>query len=190
MIKIKICGLRRKEDILIVNKYKPDYIGFVFAEKSKRKINIDEALYLKSLLDKDIKAVGVFLNNDLSFIKEIVNKNIIDVIQLHGNEENNYLKKIKEFTSLPIIKAYNDDPLCDFILIDNIIPGSGIEADYKLPNVNKPCFIAGGINKDNVLKALKQNPYCIDVSSGVEINGFKDEEKIKEIIKVVRDYEG
>lgn len=189
MIKIKICGLRRKEDILIVNKYKPDYIGFVFAQNSKRKVTIDEALYLKSLLDKNIKAVGVFLNNDIFFLQEIIKKGIIDLIQLHGNEDNSYLKKIREFSDLPIIKAYNDDPLCDFVLVDNIIPGSGIEGNFVLPDVNKPCFLAGGINKDNILKALKEKPYCIDVSSGVEVNGFKDEEKIKEIIRVVRDYE-
>ena len=158
MIKIKICGLRRKEDILIVNKYKPDYIGFVFADKSKRKVTIDEALYLKSLLDKDIKAVGVFLNNDIFFLNEIIKKGIIDVIQLHGNEDHAYLKKIRNITNLPIIKAYNDDPLCDFVLVDNIVPGSGIEGNFELPNINKPCFIAGGININNIQKALKNNP--------------------------------
>ena len=85
-MKIKICGLSRPEDIEAVNLYKPDFIGFVFAE-SKRKVEIPKAEMLKRLLSKDIKTVGVFVNSSVSEIKNICERNIIDLIQLHGDEE-------------------------------------------------------------------------------------------------------
>lgn len=185
---IKICGLRRIEDIEYVNILKPDFIGFVFAN-SKRKLEIEEASILKANLDKDIKAVGVFRNNDIELIKDVVNNNIIDIIQLHGDEDDSYILKIKEFTDLPIIKAYRDSKYSNYSLFDNDDPGKGIVFDWNKINTNKPFFLAGGINIDNIDDALKINPYCIDVSSGVETNGFKDFEKMKELIKRCRDYE-
>ena len=185
---IKICGLRRAIDIEYVNKLKPDYIGFVFAD-SKRKVNINEATLLKANLDKNIKAVGVFRNNDIELIRKAVENNIIDLIQLHGDEDDSYILKIKEFTNLPIIKAYRDSKYSDYSLFDNDDPGKGIVFDWNSINTKKPFFLAGGININNIDDALKINPYCIDVSSGVEENGFKDFDKMKEIIKRCRDYE-
>ena len=81
-MKIKICGLFREEDITYVNKYKPDYIGFVFA-KSTRQVTKEKAKKLKQLLDPDIEAVGVFVNAPITFISEVVQDHIIDFIQLH-----------------------------------------------------------------------------------------------------------
>jgi len=188
MTKIKICGLRRKEDILIVNKYKPDYIGFIFAEGRKRTIDIHSAKMLYNILDHSILAVGVFLDQDINFIKEALP--YIDLIQLHGNEDTNYIKELKKITNKPIIKAYRNDSYADYYLLDNINPGSGVKMDFNGINKNDlRLFLAGGINISNIDEALKLNPYCIDVSSGVEVLGYKDDKKIEEITRRVKEYE-
>ena len=94
-VKIKFCGLFREKDIEYVNELNPDYIGFVFA-KSKRQVSIKQAIKLKSKLNTNIKAVGVFVNEDIEKVLEIIDKNIIDIVQLHGNESEEYIKTIKE----------------------------------------------------------------------------------------------
>ena len=104
MTKIKICGLTREQDIGFVNEALPDYIGFVFAE-SKRRIDFDTAKKLKNMLRQNIKAVGVFVNEDINFIKKLCDENIIDVIQLHGDENEMYIKQLRGFSDKPIIKA-------------------------------------------------------------------------------------
>ena len=185
---VKTCGLKRIIDIEYANELKPDFVGFVFA-KSKRQLTIDEAVILKNKLDKNIKAVGVFRNDSLDLIKNVVKLNIIDMIQLHGDEDDSYIKKIKEFTNLPIIKAYRDSDLCEYSLFDNVNPGLGIRFDWNDIKSNKPYFLAGGINLDNLGEALNHRAYCIDVSSGIETDGFKDYAKMKEFIKRCRDYE-
>ncbi len=182
---IKICGLRRAIDIEYVNKLKPDYIGFVFAD-SKRKVNINEATLLKANLDKNIKAVGVFRNNDIELIRKAVENNIIDLIQLHGDEDDDYLLEVRRLTNLPIIKAYRDSKYADYLLFDNPDPGKGITFDWNSINTNKPYFLAGGLNINNLDDALKLNPYCIDVSTGVETDGYKDFNKMKEFIRRCR----
>ena len=185
---IKICGIKRLEDIEYVNELKPDYIGFVFA-KSKRQVDIYQAIKLKEKLNHKIKAVGVFRNDNIELIKEVLSYNIIDLIQLHGDESDDYIKEIKKFTNKPIIKAYRDSEYAKYSLYDSIDPGKGIEFDYKSVKSNKPYFLAGGINISNIDEALKQNPYCIDVSSGVETDGVKDYLKMKEIIMRCKNYE-
>lgn len=190
MVRIKICGIRNKEDIQIMNKYKPDYIGFVFVNTSKRYVDIDTAYNCKMALNKEIKAVGVFLDADISSIINIVKRGIIDIIQLHGNEDSGYIKNLRDMVDIPIIKAYREDANADYLLLDNVNPGSGKVFDWNKIKTTKKYFLAGGININNVLDALKLNPYAIDVSSGVEVNGFKDEKKVEEIIRMVREYEG
>lgn len=187
MIKIKICGLKREEDIAIANKYKPDYIGFILALNKKRTVDINTVKKFYGLLDRSILAVGVFLDQDIEYIKEALP--YIDIIQLHGNESEDYVKKLKNITSKPIIKAYNDYELADYILVDNALPGTGIKASWEgIDRYNNPVFLAGGVNISNIDEALKLNPYCIDVSTGVETDGFKDEAKVKELIEKVRLY--
>ena len=108
MTKVKICGLSRMEDIQCANRIQPDYIGMVFYEKSKRAVTMEQAASLKAELDKSIKAVGVFVNNDIDFIARLAQADIIDVIQLHGDEDGAYIKKLREALikpALPIIKA-------------------------------------------------------------------------------------
>ena len=207
MVKIKICGLRRLEDIEIVNKYKPDFIGFVFA-KSKRQISLEEAKLLKEKLDKEIKVVGVFVNESATNIKRYIDAKVIDYVQLHGNEGRELISELKTY-NIPIIKAISvreksqlieelsslEDLHIDYYLFDtynsNAYGGSGLRFDWKLlegivSNLKVPYFLAGGIGVDNIMEALEQAPFAIDLSSKLETNGFKDQSKIREVIKIVK----
>lgn len=201
MTKIKICGLTRLVDIGFVNKYRPDYIGFVFA-KSKRHITDEKAFELKQNLNKEILAVGVFVNDSIAHIADLVNKNVIDVIQLHGDENKEYIDELKNKVSVPIIKAVRVQTKeqimkanklgADNLLLDTYVKGSyggsGKEFNLNLlPKESNNFFLAGGVTCENVENMIKTvSPYCIDVSSGVETDGVKDEEKIKKIIDIVR----
>lgn len=198
MVKIKICGIRRLEDIAIVNKYKPDYIGFVFAD-SKRQVSCELAAELKNNLDSDIISVGVFVNASHGKIVELFDRGIIEIAQLHGDESEEYINILKEKTDgeLKIIKAVemseNKDLLefdnlnVDYLLLDSG-KGSGKTFDWRLirNDLKKEFFLAGGINSDNIKQVIEQfNPYAVDLSSGLETDGFKDENKIKEIMEVI-----
>lgn len=194
MKKIKICGLKRREDIEYVNKYQPDYIGFVFAGK-KRKLTYDQVVDLKKYLTSSIQVVGVFVNKDISFVEKLVKEHVIDLVQLHGQEDQKYIQALKEKVDVSIIKAiqiknedsFNEHYDVDYYLYDHGTGGTGESFDWSmLKEVDKPVFLAGGINLLNIDDALKKNVYALDVSSGVETDGFKDEKKIKKIVRRVR----
>ena len=186
------------EDIEVVNKYVPDYIGFVFAD-SKRKISHDLAKKLKDKLNPNITSVGVFVNASQDEILDLFNKGIIEIAQLHGNESEEYIIDLKEKTNheLKIINAIEmsqdtdllryDKSLADYLLLDSG-KGSGKTFDWQWirSDLKKDFFLAGGLNSQNIQKAIKEfNPYAIDLSSSLETNGLKDEIKIKEIMEVV-----
>lgn len=196
MVKIKICGLKRLEDIELANRYKIDYAGFVFAE-SKRKVNYDLAKQMKEKLCEDIQSVGVFVDAGTDEILKLYNDGIIDVAQLHGMESEDYIKTLKEKTDykLKIIKAIEvsentdlskyDDSLADYLLLDSG-KGSGKTFDWHLirKDLKKEFFLAGGLNSKNITQAIGEfKPYAIDLSSGVESDGFKDENKIKKVME-------
>lgn len=187
--KVKICGITRLEDIEYVNEYKPDYVGFVFAE-SRRKVVPEQALRMRQKLSPDISAVGVFVNGELSDIANIVNCGAIEVIQLHGTESDSYIAELKTNLNrtVPIITAYKKSVLADYLIFDGSIPGSGNMFDWEtVPQTDKPFFLAGGLNPDNVAAAVaKLNPFAVDVSSGVETDGVKDKDKIRDFIKNAR----
>ena len=204
MVKVKICGLKRVEDIEIVNNFRPDYIGFVFAP-SKRQISLDEAKHLKSLLHPSISAVGVFVNEPIENILKYEEGKVMDIIQLHGDEDIVYLKKLKKASHLPIIKAFRikDERSLeeqyellksedfDFALLDTYHPsnygGSGESFNWQLlKKMHRPYFLAGGIGIENIEEALRNLPYAIDVSSKVETNGVKDGDKIKQLMEKLR----
>lgn len=194
MKKIKICGLKRREDIEYVNKYQPDYIGFVFAGK-KRKLTYDQVVDLKKYLTSSIQVVCVFVNEDISFVEKLVKEHVIDLVQLHGQEDQKYIQALKEKVDVSIIKAiqiknedsFNEHYDVDYYLYDHGTGGTGESFDWSmLKEVDKPVFLAGGINLLNIDDALKKNVYALDVSSGVETDGFKDEKKIKKIVRRVR----
>lgn len=199
MHKIKICGIRRLEDIEIINKYLPDYVGFVFAD-SKRKVTHELAQKLKDNLNSDIISVGVFVDANPDEILALFNDNIIEIAQLHGSENENYILNLKEKTNdkLKIIKAIEmsnkcdlsdyDNSKADYLLLDSG-KGSGKTFDWNLiqKNFKKDYFLAGGLNISNIYDAINQfKPYAIDLSSGVEVDGFKDEDKIRQIMEVIR----
>ena len=201
MTKIKICGMMCSEDIDAVNGVKPDYIGFVFAKGRKRTVTHETAALLKSKLDLDIKAVGVFLNNEIEEVLQLVESGTIDIIQLHGDEDEQYIKMVRQHTDKTIIKAVSvrtsEDILLaekldvDFLLLDTykkgLIGGTGEVFDWNtIPEIQKPYFIAGGLNEGNIKAALKYGAYGLDVSSGAETDGRKDRQKIINIVKTVR----
>jgi phosphoribosylanthranilate isomerase len=186
MSKIKICGLSRIEDITAVNQSLPDYIGFVFAP-SRRRIDRETAAMLKERLDPRVKAVGVFVDENPDEIMAF--KNIIDIIQLHGSEDERYIKKLKSMTDMSIIKAGGEiSSAADYLLFDNATPGSGKTFDWSaLGGVGRPYFLAGGLNGENIPEAIRLlSPYCIDVSSGAETDGRKDALKIEQIVRMVK----
>lgn len=194
---IKICGLRRMEDIEAVNIYKPDMIGFVFAENRTRQISVEDASRFRKALSKDIKAVGVFVNQDTEYIAKLLNTGIIDMAQLHGQESEADVRKIKELTGKTVIKAVSvaskedvalwQESEADYLLFDNGAGGTGKTFDWSLIEDNrKPFFLAGGINESNVREALLCGADVIDISGGVETDGFKDAAKIHDIIEIIR----
>ncbi|BBF42641.1 phosphoribosylanthranilate isomerase [Lachnospiraceae bacterium KM106-2] len=203
MTRIKICGITTKEDVSLLNRYHPDYAGFVFAP-SRRQITSIEAMQFRELLDHKIKTVGVFVRNPIEEIKKLCEEGIIDLIQLHGGEDENYIRNLKDCVGdkIPIIYAVKveaesvmtkqESHMADFILYDTYSKrqegGSGITFNWKaIQMVKEPYFLAGGLNNHNVLEAIHQlHPYAIDVSSGVETNGRKDPYKIEQIIRQVR----
>lgn len=192
MVKIKICGLRQEKDIDIVNQFEPDYIGFILTPGFKRSIDESTAQKLKTKLKSSIKTVGVFVNDDIDKINNLVKKSIIDIVQLHGDESTEYCRKI----NAPVIKMLKPDTFCkaddyknyvDFLLFDSG-SGTGKPFDWNtLPKTDKTFFLAGGLNADNIKQAIKEiKPYAVDMSSSVEINSIKDYNKIKQIMEIVR----
>ncbi|MCR5800603.1 MAG: phosphoribosylanthranilate isomerase [Lachnospiraceae bacterium] len=189
---IKICGLRREKDVEYVNELRPDYVGFVFAKGRKRTVTDDEAAGLKAMLADDIKAVGVFVDDDVERVSSLLENGIIDVAQLHGDEDETYIRELRKMTNKPIIKAFQigentdmneiKDSSADIVLLDSG-QGSGRELNLKhIAGIDRSYILAGGLSPDNVAEVISRAPdgiIGVDVSSGVETDGFKDHEKIR-----------
>ena len=212
MVKLKICGMRRSEDIEMANRYKPDYIGFVFAE-SPRKVSYEQAKELSELLSDAIVPVGVFVNEHMKLIVDLFKDGIIEMAQLHGDEDEKYIRNLKDKSieetgkQIPVINAieikegadYNDellkwrDSASDYFILDSG-KGSGKTFDWSLIDkesefFKNSIFLAGGLNSENLALAMEEfNPFAVDLSSSVETDGFKDEEKIEEIIEIMENY--
>ncbi len=208
-MKTKICGLKSLREIAIVNKYSPDYVGFVFAGE-KRKIDGEVALSLRRELSKEIQAVGVFVNEPIEKVVKMCEKNIIQLVQLHGDEDRDYINNLKLEVGAPIIKAIRVQSIeqivealslpCDYFLYDaysrHSFGGEGKRFDETIltevykenisfvsEGLQKPYFIAGGLTARNISRLDNRlKPYGVDVSSGVESMGQKDEEKVREFI--------
>ncbi|MDD5021858.1 MAG: phosphoribosylanthranilate isomerase [Endomicrobiaceae bacterium] len=197
MAKIKICGLFRDCDIDFVNEAMPDYIGFVFA-KSHRQISVKQADLLRKKLNKNIISVGVFVNNSIEEIQKIYNDGIISIAQLHGSEDNNYIAELRKNCKIEVVKSVNASTgidiqkikniNADFLLFDGGTGGEGKTFDWKiLSEIEKPFFLAGGLNIDNIDEAIKKvKPYAVDLSSGVETDRVKDKQKILNIVRRVK----
>ena len=200
-MKIKLCGMFRDCDIDYANEAKPDYVGFILGfTKSHRNIDAETARRLRSRLDTGIKAVGVFVNSPETTCAEYANCGIIDVIQLHGDEDADFIRRLRELTGAPIIKAAKirtpEDigrvqALCaDYVLLDNGT-GTGEMFDHSLldgAEIRQPFFLAGGLTPENLRQAAESvRPYCVDLSSGVETDRLKDREKMLEAVRVIRE---
>lgn len=197
MTKIKLCGLTREADIEAVNILQPEYIGFVFAKKSKRYIDPHQAAILKSRLSENIHIVGVFVNEPVENVAQLLKSGIIDMAQLHGREDGVYMEKLKELADRPVIKAFridwgsriSDIESCpaDFVLLDSGA-GSGETFEWNLiKTIKRPFFLAGGLDENNVEEAIGElHPYAVDVSSGIETNAVKDKEKMAAFVAAVR----
>ena len=187
------------EDIEAVNEVIPEYIGFVFT-KSKREVTPEEAKVLRQNLDRRIQVVGVFVNEEIGKMVDLVEQGIIDMIQLHGQETEKMIRVLKERTQVPVIKAISitsPDAIktwqkteADYLLCDGAKAGSGEVFDWEIlkHKLSQPLFLAGGIKYENVEEAISQvHPFAIDMSSGIGTEGVKDPQIIREMIMRIRD---
>ncbi len=214
MAKIKICGLKRLEDVEVANELNLDFVGFVFAGK-KRKITFEKAAELRAALKPEIPAVGVFVNEPMENVFKLAEKHIIQAIQLHGDEGRDYMENLREGLSerlegkmaliIKAIRVKNTTDIlegeklpCDMLLLDTFEPVSEKEGGYggtgkvfdhgMIPKLSKPYFLAGGLNSENIRAAVdKICPYAVDVSSGVETDEWKDREKMIQFVKALRE---
>lgn len=196
--KIKICGLSRERDIDYANQYLPDYVGFVLHyPKSRRYISVERAQELGRLLNPGIQIVGVLVDQPLETAVSLLGDCVIDIAQLHGHEDEAYIKALKERTGKEVWKAFQirsaEDVAAakassaDMVVLDSGM-GSGEVFDWSLiADFDRPYFLAGGLSPQNAVRCVKQlHPYGIDLSSGVETNGVKDKGKISSVIHAVR----
>lgn len=217
MIKVKICGLKTLADVEKVNQYLPEYIGFVFAD-TKRYVTDEQALGMRKALDRRIQAVGVFVNEPIEHVVELCDRGVINVVQLHGEESEDYIRALRQKTDTTVIKAVRVQSVeqvsklmsqeADYMLYDTYKKGApgGTGERFSLEILKeslkksgacgqaiKPYFLAGGLDCQNVAEVLGQmecNTFAdciaVDVSTGVETDEIKDEEKIRQFIETVR----
>jgi phosphoribosylanthranilate isomerase len=198
--RVKICGIMSQDSIEVLNQMKPEYVGFVFA-KSKRKVSMEQAAEIAKLLSPDIQTVGVFVNEAVEKVDEIRRTVGLDVVQLHGNESPEYLERLggRLWKALPGSKDSSEKiadyrGLAEMILLDAMTDknpgGNNMTLDWvsigELVSVDR-LVLAGGLNRNNVRQAIDVlHPAVVDVSSGVETDGKKDNKKIIQFIEEVR----
>lgn len=195
MSRVKICGLRRIEDIEFINMYRPDACGFILSKPFRRYVDKEQLRRMRQMLDEGITAFGVFVNEPLSYISDYVEEGLIGAVQLHGEEDDSYIQELKNrYPSLTVMKAFTvtsrevlaqaEKSSADIILLDS---GKGTGRTFSwqlLQGFQRPYVLAGGLNPDNVQEAVRTlNPLGVDTSSGVETEGFKDREKIRLFIE-------
>ena len=200
MVKVKICGLRRPEDIEAANVAKPDYVGFIFVPETKRYVAPDLAANFRRDLAADIQTVGVFVNAPIEEIVAICQAGTIDLVQLHGEEDQAYIAHLKGQVDQHIIKSVAvgdelvvDPNQADYLLFDSVSPsrgGSGKIFDWQMVSAyqEKPFFLAGGLGVKNIEEALKVvRPYAVDASSSLETDGVKDPVKMQGFVAKIRE---
>lgn len=198
--KIKICGLKCPEDIAYVNEAKPDYCGFIIEFPSSfRSVTADEVRELVKELDPEIRPVGVFVNAPMELVRTLLDDGTLALAQLHGQEDESYIRELKTYTDKLIIKAFSiktaediekalQSP-ADYILLDQGGGGTGKTFDWSLiPEIQRPFFLAGGIGTSNLGQAIREiHPYAVDLSSSVETEKWKDPMKIRQVVDIVRE---
>lgn len=196
--KIKFCGLRLEEDVKLAASLDADFMGFILSERFRRYVSPDEVSRLKQFVPSRTKTVGVFVDEPEDYVIACAKQADLDMIQLHGCEDDAYIAGIKEKTGLPVIKMIKpvsiDDiitarqSMADLILLDSGAGGTGRVFDWSLAeNLGRDYILAGGLTPVNVGDAVKRlKPFAVDVSSGVETDGSKDSSKMKAFAAEVR----
>ncbi len=195
--KLKFCGMMRPEDILCVNELRPDFCGFILAEGFRRSIEKRQAEEFRKLLDPEIPAVGVFVNDPCEKVISYLEEGVIQAAQLHGDETEEEIRYIRAVTGKPVIKAVKAserrkieawlDSEADYLLFDSGT-GTGRTFDWELlRGIDREYFLAGGLSSENLSEALSVlQPYAVDLSSGIETDGRKDPEKMRLVAQIVR----
>ena len=192
MTKVKICGLSTKEAVKTAVSAGADYIGFVFAP-SKRQVTLEQAAELAKFIPSHIQKVGVFVSPSRAELLEAVDKVGLDLVQVHGQVADDLFEDLP-CASIQAVQVDRDGHVpnsqADYLLFDAPVAGSGQTFDWgrlDTTELAQPFFIAGGLNEDNVVRAIQHfSPFAVDVSSGVETNGQKDHEKIRRFIERVK----
>lgn len=203
MTKIKICGLRRPQDIEAVNAARPDFAGFVVeVPGSRRSVDKRELRELAGRLEEGILSVGVFVNAPPELVAELLEEGTLDLAQLHGQEDEIYMAELRRLTEKPLIQAFSIqtgqdaeqalESRADYLLLDQGRGGTGQTFDWSLlPEINRPFFLAGGLGEENLERAIRQvRPWAVDLSSSLETDGQKDPEKILRAVDLVRRLNG
>ena len=191
MTKVKICGLSTKEAVKTAVSAGADYIGFVFAP-SKRQVTLEQAAELAKFIPSHIQKVGVFVSPSRAELLEAVDKVGLDLVQVHGQVADDLFEDLP-CASIQAVQVDGDGHVpnsqADYLLFDAPVAGSGQTFDWgqlDTTELAQPFFIAGGLNEDNVARAIQHfSPFAVDVSSGVETDGQKDHEKIRRFIERV-----
>lgn len=196
--KIKLCGLSRPVDIDYVNQVKPDYCGFIVNfPKSRRNVTPEQVRALTARLSGDIIPVGVFVDESVETVAGLLEDGTIAVAQLHGHEDEAYLAALRKLTAKPIWQAFQIRSAADLeraksstanlVLLDSG-QGSGVTLDWRiLADFPRPFVLAGGLTAENIPAAVQQvKPYAVDLSSGVETEGYKDYEKMLAAVAAVK----
>jgi len=192
LTKVKICGLSTKEAVKIAVSAGADYIGFVFAP-SKRQVTVEQATELAKFIPSHVRKVGVFVSPSRAELLEAVDKVGLDLVQVHGQVADDLFEDLP-CASIQAVQVDGEGHVpnsqADYLLFDAPVAGSGQTFDWgKLDTTGlaQPFFIAGGLNENNVAEAIQHfTPFAVDVSSGVEIDGQKDHEKIRRFIERVK----
>ena len=192
MTKVKICGLSTKETVETAVSAGADYIGFVFAP-SKRQVTLDQASELAEIIPADVKKVGVFVSPSQAHLLEAIEKVGLDLVQVHGQVADDLFEDLP-CASIQAVQVDGNGHVpnsqADYLLFDAPVAGSGQTFDWgrlDTTELAQPFFIAGGLNEDNVARAIQHfSPFAVDVSSGVETDGQKDHEKIRRFIERVK----
>ena len=192
MTKVKICGLSTKEAVKTAVSAGADYIGFVFAP-SKRQVTVEQATELAEIIPANVKKVGVFVSPSRAELLEAVDKVGLDFVQVHGQVVDKLFENLP-CASIQAVQVDGDGHVpnsqADYLLFDAPVAGSGQTFDWgrlDTTELARPFFIAGGLNEDNVARAIQHfSPFAVDVSSGVETDGQKDHEKIRRFIERVK----
>lgn len=199
MTRIKICGLSRPEDIEAVNEAGPDFAGFVVeVPGSRRSVSREELKVLAGSLRKEIKGVGVFVDAPEELVAGLLNEGTIALAQLHGREDEAYIRRLRKLTDKPLIQAFSIKTeqdmeralrtTADYPLLDQGKGGTGQVFDWSLiREIRRPWFLAGGIGEQNLRQAVFQiRPWAVDLSSSLETDGRKDPEKIRRVMELMK----